>query len=331
MNKLLVIYGPTAVGKTALGIKLAEKFSGEIISADSRQVYQGMDVGTGKEITKSEKLKMKKERFWAGKQIGYYLVNGVKIWLYDVVRPDQLFNVADYHDLAWGLMGDIWKRGKLPIIAGGTGFYIKAVVDGVESLGIEPDWELREKLSNYSTSELSDHLKQIDPQRWEKMNDSDRKNPRRLVRAIEITQQRKKILHFDTAQYHSGGRRETPSVFFIGLMAPYRLLYERIDRRVEERVKIGVVGEVENLLKIGCGWSLPSMSAMGYREFRDFFEKKASLDQVIQRWKFDEHGYARRQLTWFKKDPRIHWFDITEPDWESKVEELLKRWYNLRK
>ncbi|MDP3998160.1 MAG: tRNA (adenosine(37)-N6)-dimethylallyltransferase MiaA [bacterium] len=322
MNKLLIICGPTATGKTELAIKLAKKFSGEIVSADSRQVYRGMDVGTGKDIENfkfqiSNVKSISNDKF----QIGYYLIDGAKIWLYDVVKPDREFSVADYYQLAWGTMGDIWARGKLPFLAGGTGFYIKAVIDGIKSLGIEPDWELRKILSDKDIKILGEELKKINPVRWEGMNESDRKNPRRLIRAIEIV---------ISGKQQNSLRPTKPyalNPLFIGLTAPYRLLYQRIDERVDERIKNGAVEEVGNLLKKGYRWDLPSMSAMGYREFKPFFEKTATLGEVVQRWKFDEHGLTRRQMSWFRKDPRINWFNVADSEWESKVEELINGWY----
>lgn len=322
MNKLLIICGLTATGKTELGIKLAKKLGGEIVSADSRQVYKGMDVGTGKEVAsikyKVLSIKIKNQK------LRVYKLNQVPIWLWDVMRPGEEFSAAQYCDLAWGVTEDIWRRGKLPILVGGTGFYIKAVLDGIESLGIKPDWGLRKILGDKDIKILGEELKKINPERWEGMNESDRRNPRRLIRAIEIATSGKQQNTLYPKPY-------TLNPLFIGLTAPYQYLYRRIDERVEERVKRGAVEEVENLLKKGYGWNLPSMSGMGYREFKPFFEKTATLEEVIQRWKFDEHGYARRQMSWFRKDPRIRWFDITEPEWKSRVEELVRKWYNLRK
>ncbi|NCS99922.1 tRNA (adenosine(37)-N6)-dimethylallyltransferase MiaA, partial [Candidatus Parcubacteria bacterium] len=135
MYKLLIICGPTATGKTRLGIELAKKFNGEIVSADSKQVYRGMDVGTGKDLPVSSKLQLSAQSF----QLGYYEIKRVKVWLLDIVEPDYKFNVADYKKCADAIVEDIWKRKKLPIVVGGTGFYIKAIVDGIETMGVLPD------------------------------------------------------------------------------------------------------------------------------------------------------------------------------------------------
>jgi len=193
MSKVLIICGPTAVGKTALGVRLAKELNGEIISADSRQVYKGMDIGTGKDLPVNPKFEiLNPKQILNSKfqilnyQIGYYEIDGVKVWLLDIVEPDCQFSVADYVRCANSVIEDIWRRGKLPILVGGTGFYIKAIVDGIETIGVGPDWSLRRKLSNYQIIKLSNLLKKIDLEKWKRMNESDQKNPRRLVRAIEV-------------------------------------------------------------------------------------------------------------------------------------------------
>jgi tRNA dimethylallyltransferase len=296
MNKLLVIAGPTATGKTRLAIDLSKKFNGEIVSADSRQVYKGMDIITGKETAR-----------------------GVRIWLYDVIKPNQKFSVADYYDLAWKAITDIWERKKLPILVGGTGFYVKAVLEGIGTMGIGPDWNLRSKLSNYQINELQIYLKKLDRKRWEKMNESDRQNPRRLIRAIEIAKNRKSLtVNRESSNFDS---------LMIGLTAPYKVLYQRIDERVEERLKMGAEREIKKLLDQSYDWDNSVLgTTIGYREWRDFFEGKASKEEVIQKWKYDEHNYARRQMTWFKR-MAVVWFNISLQGWQE-VEKLVKAWYS---
>lgn len=330
-RKLLVICGPTATGKTALAIKLAKQFNGELVSADSRQVYRGMDIGTGKDLRESSKYKVVSIK--DGKEIGYWeTLDEIKIWLLDIVNPDYQFTVADYVKCARLVIEDILKRGKLPILVGGTGFYIKGVVDGIETLGVAPDWELREKLSNLEIEKLREILEKTCPKRWRMMNESDKNNPRRLIRAIEIAQSRSTSEVEGTPPEARGDTSEVKggNVLFIGLTAPYNILYQRTDQRVEERVKQGVEKEIERLLKMGYSWDNSVLgTTIGYREWRDYMEhetcppartssrrsRAGNIEQkreVIQRWKFDEHSYARRQMTWFKKDKRIKWFDIAD-------------------
>jgi len=328
MSDLLVICGPTATGKTALAINLAKKFNGEIVSADSRQVYKGMDIGTGKDLPVNPKSKIQNPKLKLkikNLTIGFYEVGGVKIWLYDVVEPDYRFNVADYVKCAELVIQNIWQRKKLPILVGGTGFYIKALIDGIETLGVPPDWELREKLRNLEIEKLKEYLKKIAPARLERMNEGDRNNPRRLIRAIEIA---KKIQNPKSKIQNKiqNSKFKIQNVLFIGLKAPYGILYEKIDRRVEERVKQGFIKEIQSLLKKGYNWENSAMGAtIGYKEWQPFFERKASKEEIIQRWKYAEHAYTRRQMTWFRKDKRICWFDITSKNWQNKIESLVEK------
>lgn len=303
MDKLLVICGPTATGKTALATALCSSLNGEIVSADSRQVYIGMDIGTGKDLPKSSKLP----------------------WLLDVVRPDQKFSVADYVRLATGVIKDITRRKKLPIMVGGTGFYIKGVIDGIETLGISPDWGLRKRLGDKDIWALNKELQKLDIERWDKMNESDRKNPRRLIRAIEVATKLKSQKSNPKIQK----KTRIDSLLVVGLTAPLKTLYKMIDRRVDERVKMGQEEEIRKLLEMGYTWQNSVLgTTLGYREWQSFFEGKVAKEEVIQRWKFAEHNYARRQMTWFKRDRRIHWFDITKQRWQNELSQLVLSWYN---
>jgi tRNA dimethylallyltransferase len=297
---LLVICGPTATGKTSLGIRLAKKFNGEILSADSRQVYKGMDIGTSKDL---EIIRQSK----------------IPVHLLDVVKPDQEFNVAKYYQLAWKAIKEIWRKKKLPIIVGGTGFYIKAVIDGIESLGIEPDQELRKELGKLEIKKLRDKLKRLDPRKWERMNQSDRQNPRRLIRAIEILLANKRP---------SNIQHPTFDILIIGLVASNQVLYQRIDGRVKARVKQGAEDEIKRLLGRGYTWENSALGVtIGYQEWQVFLERKSTKREAVKRWQFAEHAYARRQLTWLRKDKRIKWFDILKPNFKTKVEKLIKDWY----
>lgn len=325
MNKILVICGPTATGKTSIGIRLAKQFNSEIVSADSRQVYKGMDIGTGKELPISSKLQVPSSKF-REPNLGYYLFDGIPVWMLDVVRPNQEFSVAQYVNLAWKVISDIWKRKKLPIIVGGTGFYIKGLLDGIETLGVPPDWELRQRLGDLPAQKLFEMLAQLDPGRTASMNVSDRKNPRRLIRAIEVASEQQTV---------SSKKLDTEycklDTLFIGLTALYKILYQRIDKRIDDQIKMGAEKEVRKLLKQGYTWDLPAMSAMGYGVWRPLFENKTTIKETVQRWKYDEHGYARRQMTWFKKALRQaqgHWFDITETGFKERIEKLVEGWYN---
>ncbi len=310
MKKLLAIVGPTATGKTNLAIKLAKKFSGEILSFDSRQIYKGMNIGTGKDI---------KEAVFKN---DHYLLNGIKIWLYDLVEPNQDFNVADYVKKAKLVLSKVWQDGKLPILVGGTGFYLRALVEGINTLGIKPDLKLREKLTFYSIEELQKIIKDKDSAKFKKMNYSDQLNPRRLIRAIEIA---------DSARENVSDRGIKANLLTIGLKAPFKFLYQKIDDRVEERVKQGLEKEIKSLLAKGYGFNNSVLGrTLGYQQWKGYFDGGKDKDDVLQKWKYNEHAYARRQMTWFKTDKKIIWFDIDKKGWETKVADQVFFWYTKK-
>ncbi len=329
MNRLLVIGGPTAVGKTALGIKLAKKFKGEIISADSKQVYRYMNIGTGKDIAENSIFNFiaanKLDNHCPIKNyvIGYYLLDGIPVWLLDVCKPDQEFSVAHFVKFAIKVVKNIWERGKLAIVVGGTGFWIKALLDGVDSMGIPPDWQLREELKHLGTEKLREILHELNPQRLEKMNRSDQHNPRRLIRAIEISKEQSLKIKKNYPE-----KLKIDKLLMISLKTKDpQSLYKKIDKRVVKRIKQGVIKEIEGLLKKGYSWKLPAFSAAGYGVWQDYFKKKKSLAETCRRWQLQEHGLARRQLTFFKKDKRIKWFQVDQP-YYRQIEKLVKQWYS---
>jgi tRNA dimethylallyltransferase len=301
MNRFVIVCGPTGVGKTAVAVMLAKKFNGELVSADSRQVYRGMDIGTGKDVAS---------------------LQGVPIWMYDVVNPDESFSVSQYQKKARVSIEDIQKRNKLPIIIGGTGLYIQSLVETIPTSHIKPNEELRKKLGHYSLEKLQMILQHEFFAVWEKLNFSDRQNPHRLIRKIELGRSGVTTIAKPSPM--------TSAICWIGLTAPFSYLYNRIDKRVEKRVGQGVVDEVRALIKKGCGWELSSMSALGYREWKDFIEGNASIETVIQKWKYDEHGYARRQMTWFKRNKTIRWFDVFQKGQIEAIESHVDTWYNTK-
>lgn len=318
MNKLLVICGPTAMGKTSLAIRIAKNFGGEIVSADSRQVYKGMDIGTGKDLPRGTKIRYP----WFGKY-GYYEVHGVKVWGYDLADPRRDFSVAQYLKIAHHLIDDIAKRKNFPILVGGTGLYIKGVVDGIATAAIPPSESLRKHLGGRSVDELYELLARIDSLKAASLNSSDKKNPRRLIRAIEIAQYQltKKTLSI----FHAIG--DSYDILHIGLSAPNGFLGRKIAERVRERLKNGAKDEVRKLLRMGVKWEDQSMNALGYGVWRDHFEGDVDEEHVLSEWKRDESRYAKRQITWFKKDVRISWFDIGQSGYPKNVEKLIEKWY----
>jgi tRNA dimethylallyltransferase len=299
MNRLVIICGPTATGKTAVAVALAKKYNGELVSADSRQVYRGMDIGTGKDRAS---------------------LQGVPIWMYDVVDPDEACSVSLYRKKAVKYIEDIRKRGKLPIVVGGTGLYIQSLTQTIPTEGVIPNVQLRKKLETQPLEALQQILKEECIHTWGILNDSDKNNPRRLIRKIELGRAGVTDL--------VKPRAAKLDICWIGLTAPFPFLYDRIDRRVENRVKEGIVKEVEMLIRKGYSWDLPSLSGLGYREWKAYVEGREAQEVVIQKWKFDEHGYARRQMTWFKRNKDIQWFDVSIREQREAIGRYVDTWYN---
>lgn len=332
MNKLLIICGPTSTGKTGLGIKIARKFGGEVVNADSRQVYRGMDIVTGKDIpllTSYLPPPITHQSCLAGRQaltINHGVKNGVPVWLVDIVEPNYIFNVGEYRKFALIVIQDIVRRGKLPIVVGGTGLYIKSLIDPLKQIEIAPNPKLRKKLEKLKVEELVSYLKKINQKKWQSMNPSDRFNPRRLIRAIEISSSDNATIQ----QFNNQGFYENLSYLLIGLKTNNQKLYNLIDKRVEKRIEEGAVDELQKLFKKGYDIDLLSMSAAGYRELKKYIDGKISLNAAISSWKYREHFLARRQLTWFNKMIAEYggfWFDIGSNKFIKQIEEKVGKWY----
>lgn len=323
--KLIIICGPTATGKTALALKLAHDLNGELVSADSRQVYKGMDIGTGKDLPKNAKFQNYLYRFRIKPGMtdaGYYEIDGIKLWGLDVIEPTQEFSVAQYVKFTHHLIDDIQSRRKLPILVGGTGFYIKAVVDGIGTLEVPKDEQWRRQSITWTDEKLYEYLNTLDEQKARAMNESDRKNPARLVRAIEVAMWNK-----EQSIRNKEHTKLDADALFIGLTAPKNILDARIRERVEKRIEQGIQNEIKNLLEKGISWNMQSMNTLGYKEWRGYFEGTLPLESVKMQWIHDEIHYAKRQMTWFKKDPRIQWFDVSTERFEKEVEKLVTSWH----
>lgn len=308
-KEVLVILGPTATGKTDLALYLAQKFNGELISADSRQVYKGLDIGTGKIPNKVGNLKMEDRR---------WIVDGIAIHMYDVISPKRQYHVTHFVKDAEKVINGINKRKRLPILVGGTGLYIRALVDGLSNIYIPADKKLRKELENLTVGQLQEKLKALSKDRWGRMNYSDRQNPRRLFRAIELASIR-------------AGKRKTQKydVLRIGLIAPREVLYKGSDERVMSRIRQGMIEEANRLKKMGL--SLKRMKQLGleYGVLANYLEGQINnREELIKNIQGKIHGYIRRQLTWFKKEKDVNWFDITRSDTVSKVEKLVGIWYS---
>jgi len=287
LPKIVVVLGPTASGKTDLGIFLAKKFNGEIISADSRQVYKKMDIGTAKP-----------EGVWQGDA---YMVEGVPHYMLDIIDPDTEFSLADYKKQVEEKIADILNRGKLPIIVGGTGLYIWSIVDNLDIPKVAPNKELRDVLEKKDLEDLVEQLKKEDPETVTKI---DLKNPRRVVRALEVA-----ILSKDSFVKQRNKYEPKYEVLQIGLNWSREELNEKINIRVEMMIKGGLVDEVKELEKEGYDWKLPSMSGIGYKQIGYYLRGEMSLPEAVELLKKDTRRYAKRQMTWFKRGARINWVE----------------------
>lgn len=293
LNKLIVILGPTASGKTDLSIKLAKKFNGEIVSADSRQVYKGMNIGTGK-ITKKE-------------------MAGIPHYLLDVISPNTRFDVAKYRKKALKAISAIQKRNKLPFLVGGTGFYIQAIVDGLIFPEVKPNWKLRSQLEKQDTKTLLRKLIKIDPERAKTI---EKNNRRRLIRAIEIVLKTKRPVPKLKKQPLNS------DVLILGVKKDRKELSSLIHKRLLKRLKNGMVAEVKKLKQSGVSWKRLEEFGLEYRYIALYLQNKITKDEMIERLQKEIEHYAKRQMTWFKRDKRIHWINNSR-----KAKKLIKNSY----
>ena len=287
-NKIIAIVGPTASGKTDLSIKLARKFNGEIVSADSRQIYKEMDIGTGK-IKKEEMM-------------------GIKHYLLDVASPKRTFSVGQYQRKALEAIKKILKKDKLPFLVGGSPFYIYSLTDGIKFPKVKPDKNLRKKLEKKSPEQLFQILKKIDKKRAAKI---DKNNPRRLIRAIEITQKLGKVPSLE--------KKSSFKVLFIGIKREKEELRNLIKIRLKKRLKEGLIEEVEKLKKTGLSWQRLDGFGLEYRWISRYLKGEISKKEMIEKLENDIWRFSRKQMTWLKKDKRIHWLKK-----EKEVEKLIK-------
>lgn len=293
--KILTIVGPTASGKSDLAVKIAEKYNGEIISADSRQVYKGLNIGTGK-ITKKE-------------------MRGVPHHLLDVADPKKRFTVSDFKDLADKAIEEIASRGKLPILCGGTGFYIDAVVNNVLLPDVKPDNVLRKKLFKKSNDALFKMLQKMDSERAKSI---DKRNKIRVIRAIEISKALGKVPPITADPKFK--------TIFIGIKMDKEMLQERISKRLISRLKKGMINEAKKLHAGGLSYKRMEELGLEYRFLAQLLQNKISKIELITKLNTEIWHYARRQIQWFKRNKKIKWFALKEKGHE--IDRVLSSFYN---
>ncbi len=298
LPKILAVVGATASGKTDLGIILARAFDGEVICADSRTLYRGMDIGTGKPTGERATTALEGISLQSMVAEKPLLVEGIPHWGIDLVNPDQIFTVAEFQAYADERIADILSRGKLPILVGGTGLYFRAVLDRPNFTEVPPNDSLRLELATRSNEQLLEEVAELDPDTAATIDSGNR---RRLERAIEILRATGKTLaetqKFNPPKYQA---------LQFGLELDREELYARIDARVDKMIAAGLVDEVRRL-KDEYGSDAPALTGIGYRQIVEFLDGKAKLRDAVTRIKFDTHHYAKRQDTWFKRDRRIVW------------------------
>ena len=288
--KVIVICGPTASGKTALSIELAKKINGEIVSADSMQIYKDMNIGSAK-VTNEE-------------------MQGIKHYMIDCVSPDERFSVADYKTNAKNAIEEIIKKGKTPIVVGGTGLYIDALIYEIEYKDIKIDENYRKELQeiekNQGLEVLYKKALEIDPKAMEKISQNDSKRIMRVLEIYKATGKNK------TEQEAESRLKEIPYDYKVFALTMNReKLYERINKRVDIMIEKGLINEVENLLKKYKEFPT-SMQGLGYKEVRDYFQRKTTKNEMIEKIKQESRRYAKRQLTWFRKNKQTIWLDSLE-------------------
>jgi tRNA dimethylallyltransferase len=295
---LLAIVGATATGKSELAVRLAEAFNGEVVNTDAYSLYRGLDIGTAKPSAEMQA------------RVRHHLI--------DVAGPDEPLTLARFLDAAQAALDDIWSRGKLPILAGGSGQYVWALLEGWQVPRVAPDPALRAELEALPAASLHERLAALDPEAASRL---DPNNPRRLVRAIEVVS--RTGLPLAACQTR---RPIDATVLILGLSLPRDRLYERIDRRAEAQFASGLVEEVRRLRDAGYGDTSPVRGGVGYKEISAYLDGAYGLDEALRRTKNANHRLVRRQGAWFKDgDPRINWLDASADPFDAALE-LTQGW-----
>ena len=300
---LIVLTGPTAVGKTSLSISLAKAVNGEIISADSMQVYKGMDIGSAK-IRKEE-------------------MQGVTHYLVDILEPEEEFHIVKFQELAKAALEEIYAKGKIPILVGGTGFYIQAVTRDIDFTQAEQETSYREELEQFAKEKgaeyLHEKLREVDSKRAENIHAN---NVKRVIRALEFYHQNGTPI----SEHNEEQKQQTSPynlVYFV-LTAPREILYERIDRRVDQMMEEGLLEEVKSLRERGCHRGMVSMQGLGYKEILAYLEGEYPLEEAVRILKRDTRHFAKRQLTWFRREQDVIWVDKEQFHWnEAEILEYM--------
>lgn len=327
MYQVLVICGPTATGKTALAEEIAQIYSGQCIVSDSRHIYQGLPILTGKDISFSTPVQEKVIQLSEeneSRTIVPYQDRNTLWWLYNLVPLTESISASVYGRIARNVLTHLHAQDVTPIMVGGSGHYITATLDSFATETIPPNRQVREQWQDASLLALQQELQRLAPSVWVALNASDKANPRRLLRKIEII----------VSGGNPLGRSSTTNaynVLYIGLFCPDDLLRQRISRRVDARLEAGVIEEVKALREEGIDPTAPGLAAIGWKEVSAMLDHQVSLPQAREVWITREYQYAKRQLTYFRRDARIHWIDITSSSWQSQADGIVASWVQRAK
>lgn len=305
LPKLIVILGPTTCGKTSWSLRLAEKINGEIISADSRQVYKYMTIGTAKEPGEWKRNGLRRS----------YFIGNIIHHMIDFLNPGKTFTVAEFRDRAIKYAKLAHQHSRVPMIVGGTGLYISSVIDNFKIPRVPPHKKMRKGLEEKSNEELMRLLRTLDGEAAESI---DSQNKRRIIRALEVC-----ILSGEKFSKQKKKGEPLFDMLQIGIDVPREILHERIDARAEQMVEQGLLDEIKFLVRKKYNWDLSSMRGIGYQEFRKYIEGRGTLEEAIEQLKKNTKKYAKRQSTWFKRDNRIKWCKEY-----SEAEELIDQFLN---
>lgn len=313
MKKVIHIVGPTAVGKTKLAVFLAKEFDGTLVSADSIQAYKGLDIVSGKDLPKGSQFNLL-HRGKNGVSVGYYLFDNIRIFLLDVVDSSFSFNSFIFQEIAKGVIKDIFSQNKQPIVVGGTGLYVQSLINKNIFTASPSQQKLRKGLEELSVAQLQEKVRVISKELYHSLNNSDKNNPRRLVRIIENKGSLGKVLQPFSRDGH----------IIIGLECDREELKKRIDKRVDERINDGALEEAKKLFETYSQLSPQIKSANGYKHLFSFLNGEINWDECLYRWKVSEYRHAKNQMTWFKKYSMATWFDIEEEDYQSSIVKVIK-------
>jgi len=301
LPRVLIIAGLTASGKTDLALSIARQLPAvDIISADSRQFYQGPRLISGQDVPSGFTRATSSDIHYTDQPAVYFHSDHIRLWAVDQLPPDQILNLSDYVDFVWQIIDQAIKDRRSVIIVGGTGLYLKAISQPLNRLSHPPDLQLRQQLDQLDVDQLQQRLRRLDPDWLDRLNHSDRHNPRRLIRAIEVS---------SGVEQGTGSSSRQPVEFrWLGLKPDLSTLEDKIHARVLKRLDQGALDEVKSLLK-NYSPDLPALSALGIKYIRQYLNKDIDRDKMIELWTQQELSYAKDQWTWFKKQPHVIWYD----------------------